>query len=115
MDTFVFQRKHSFRKRNEESSRILRSYPDRCPVICEGDAGIELDKHKFLVPMDLSMGQFLYVIRKRLKLPPENSIYLLLENNTFPTASSTMSEIYKYNKNQDGFLYIHASKESTFG
>ena len=31
----------------------------------------EIDKKKYLVPMDLTVGQFVYVIRKRIKLSPE--------------------------------------------
>ena len=63
-----------FIKINTESERIRNKYPDRIPVICEKTekANIDdIDKKKYLVPADLTAGQFVYVIRKRLKLPPE--------------------------------------------
>ena len=45
-----------------------RRYPDRIPVICEKDPRSDIppvDKRKYLIPMDLTVGQFVYVIRKR--------------------------------------------------
>jgi len=54
-------------KRLAESMRIRAKYPDRIPVIVERAANRtavpEIDKNKFLVPSDLSVGQFVYVIR----------------------------------------------------
>ena len=34
----------------------------------------DLDKCKYLVPRDLSVGKFLYVVRKRIKLAPEHGM-----------------------------------------
>ena len=56
----------------------------------------------------------MYVIRRRIKLSPEESIYLFV-NNKIPTTSSLLSHIYEFNKSPDGFLYIIYSGESTFG
>ena len=53
-------------ERKLECERIRVKYPDRIPVICEKafNSNIaQVDKRKFLVPMDLTVGQFLYVIR----------------------------------------------------
>jgi GABA(A) receptor-associated protein len=107
-------------KRKEESSSILKKYPDRIPVIVEersksGGNAQPIDKSKFLVPGDLTMGQFVYVIRKRIKLAPEKAIFLFI-NNTIPPTSAHMSQIYKeYKDTTDDFLYCVYSEESTFG
>ena len=48
-------------------------YPDRIPVICEKDPRSDIppvDKRKYLIPMDLTVGQFVYVIRKRARHAP---------------------------------------------
>jgi GABA(A) receptor-associated protein len=49
------------------TARIRAKYPDRIPVICEKalKSNLEdIDKKKYLVPSDLTVGQFVYVIRK---------------------------------------------------
>ena len=61
-------------KRKSEAQRIRAKYMDRIPVICEKSDGsdiADIDKKKYLVPSDLTVGQFVYVIRKRIKLAPE--------------------------------------------
>ena len=69
---------------------------------------------RYLVPSDLTVGQFVYVIRKRIELPPEKAIFIFVRNVLPPTAS-LMSEIYADQKDEDGFLYITYSGENTFG
>ena len=72
-------------KRREESARILAKYPDRIPVIVEKNGGSsvpDIDKCKFLVPTDLTIGQFVYVVRKRIRLEPEKAIFLFHQRYT---------------------------------
>ena len=92
-------------------------YPDRVPVICEradrSDVP-DIDKKKYLVPADLTVGQFIYVIRKRIKLPPEKAIFIFVDTVIPPTASR-MSAVYEGQKDEDGFLYVTYSGENTFG
>ena len=104
-------------KRKAESARIRTKYPDRIPVIAEKAAAssiADIDKKKYLVPSDLTMGQFVYVIRKRIKLAPDAAIFIFV-NNTLPPAAELMSKIYKDQADEDGFLYVTYSGESTFG
>lgn len=74
----------------------------------------DIDKRKFLVPSDLTVAQFMYIIRKRIQLPPEKAMFLFV-NKILPTTSSTMGSIYDEHKDPDGFLYISYSGENTFG
>ncbi|CAM9951450.1 unnamed protein product [Ectocarpus fasciculatus] len=104
-------------KRKSEAERIRAKYPDRIPVICEkADRSDipDIDKKKYLVPADLSTGQFIYVIRKRIKLDPEKAIFIFV-NDTIPQTSALMSQVYEHQKDEDGFLYITYSGENTFG
>ena len=104
-------------KRKSEAERIRAKYPDRVPVICEkADRSDipDIDKKKYLVPADLTVGQFHYVIRKRIKLAPEKALFLFCSNSIPPNAA-LMSTIYEEQKDEDGFLYIQYSGESTFG
>jgi len=54
--------------RAASAASIRAKHPDRIPVIVDkraGDSSLpEIDKKKFLVPSDLTVGQFMYVIRK---------------------------------------------------
>ena len=112
-----FKIKYSFEHRFSESQRVLHLYPDRIPIICEKSNQLHLpdiDKSKYLVPWDLTIGQFIYVIRQRLHLKPEEAIFLFI-GNTMSSSSTIIGELYSYYKDPDGFLYIQYSKENTFG
>ena len=114
---FLLLRNQPTEQRAFESSRIRAKYPDRIPVIVEKSPKSdvpELDKKKYLVPSDLTVGQFVYVIRKRVKLSAEKAIFVFV-NNALPPTASLMSTIYEENKDEDGFLYIQYSGENTFG
>lgn len=111
--------KKGFSERKTESDRIKEKYPDRIPIICEksvrnGGSLPDLDKTKYLVPNDLTIGQFMYVIRKRLKLDASEALYLFADGHIM-TCSNTFSTAYDNYRDVDGFLYLKYSKESTFG
>ena len=113
-----YKESNTLEKRITESSKIKLKYPTRIPIICEQSNNTKLpdiDKNKFLVPGDLTMGQFLYVIRKRIKLSPEEAMFAYVNNSILPTTSSPVSVIYDEFKDEDGFLYIIYSGENTFG
>ena len=42
---------------------------------------------RYLVPSDLTVGQFVYVIRKRIKVSPEKAIFMFVQNVLPPTGS----------------------------
>ncbi|KAF3483556.1 uncharacterized protein GIQ15_02880 [Arthroderma uncinatum] len=112
-----FKDEHPFEKRKAEAERIRQKYADRIPVICEKVEKSDIatiDKKKYLVPADLTVGQFVYVIRKRIKLSPEKAIFIFVDEVLPPTAA-LMSSIYEEHKDDDGFLYITYSGENTFG
>lgn len=115
---FDFKKNNSFGKRKNNCDNILLKYPDRIPVIVEKDKNSrtlnDIDKNKFLVPYELTLGQFLHIIRKRCYLEPSQSLYLFCGNTLQPT-SQTMANVYKEQKDDDGFLYITYCAENTFG
>lgn len=73
------------------------------------------EQKKYLVPSDLTCGQFLYVVRKRLKIGPTEAIYLFTQEGTIPSSSSLMADLYQEQKDDDGFLYLLYSGENVFG
>jgi len=117
MSTSKFKLEHPFEKRQAEAERIRQKYSDRILVICEKNEKSEIDtidKKKYLVPNDLTVGQFVYVIRKRIQLAPEKAIYIFVDEVLPPTAAM-MAQIYEDYKDEDGFLYVTYSGENTFG
>lgn len=111
-----FKDSHGFAERKEESERIRVKYPSRIPVIVEPyDHNVPMiDRKKFLVPDDLSFANFMYVIRKRVHLKNEISLYLFV-NEKLMNSGSFLSSIYDTHKDKDGFLYVIYSTEATFG
>ncbi len=112
-----FKEDNSFEKRQAEAKNIREKYPDRLPVICEKSEKStinNIDKKKYLVPIDLTVGQFVFVIRKRIKLSPEKAIFIFI-NNVLPPTGASMLTVYEEHKDEDGFLYITYSGENTFG
>lgn len=113
-----FKSQHPFEKRKAEAKRILLKYPNRIPVISEklpGSNIADIDKKKYLVPADLTVGQFIYVIRKRIELAQEEAIYVFVGKNHQVKTADLMSEIYKQYADEDGFLYIMYAAENMFG
>jgi GABA(A) receptor-associated protein len=112
-----YKQKVTFSQRLNESTKIKSKFPGRIPVIIERGARSsipEIDKNKFLVPSDLTIGQFIFIIRKRLTLSPETALFVYINNN-LPTTSSLMRELYSKHQDQDGFLYVQYTGENTFG
>lgn len=112
-----FKEDYPFDARKTEADRIRQKYSGRIPVICEKSDRSDIpsiDKRKYLVPADLTVGQFVYVVRKRIKLEPEKAIFIFV-NDMLPPTSALMSTIYEEHKDKDGFLYVTYSGENTFG
>jgi GABA(A) receptor-associated protein len=103
-----------------EALRVLNKYPDRIPVIVNRAANASektphIDCQKFLVPDELTMGQFMYVIRKRMQLAPYEAMFLFIDG-VIPPTNSLMSTVYEDMKDEDTlFLYVTYSLENTFG
>ena len=115
----LFKNKHNFNERLSESKRIMDKYPDRLPIVCQRSQKAShdcpfIDKTKYLVPKYLTMGQFLYVIRKRLKLPSEKALFIFIDKY-MPSTVQTSDDVYNRHKDPDGFLYLYYSCENTFG
>ena len=112
-------------ERRREAERIKRKYDNRVPVIAEcakGSSLPEIDKKKYLVPSDLTVAQFQYVIRKRIQLDADQAIFIFVETmekgrktHTLPPTSDSMLSTYNQYKDDDGFLYVTYHGDSTFG
>jgi GABA(A) receptor-associated protein len=116
---FNFKSQHSIQERCEEALRIMQKYPQRIPIICERSTSTTsdcpiIDKNKYLVNNELTIGQFIYVIRKRMQISSDKALFIFI-NGYIPPSSQCIGDIYCFHKDQDGFLYITYSFENTFG
>ena len=69
---------------------------------------------RFLIPDHITVGQFLYILRKRIQLPPKTAMFIFV-NGSVPPTGMLLSVLYESKKDKDGFLYVTYSGENTFG
>lgn len=116
--TVKYRQRVSMTERKITAERIIAQHPSRIPVVVECSEQLQrehpLSKNKFAVPYDLTLAQFLFVIRKHMKLQPEYAIYAFINNRLHPTTSA-IGTIYAQEKTEDGFMYVDIFQESTFG
>ena len=108
-----FKSLFSLEKRRELSNRILKKYRDKIPIIIQSK-NIKCRKYKFLVHKNDEFSFFLLILRKFIEIHPDEALYTFI-NNTIPVNSETIGSIYKKYVEEDGFLYVNISLESTFG
>ena len=105
-------------ERVKKSQFILEKYPDRVPLIIQPSKNdrdaYPIDKSKYITPRDLTLMQLQQIIRKRIRFPAENALFLFINNKIYPI-TSLIGTIYDDNKDTDGFLYVTYCQESTFG
>ena len=98
--------------------KIRTKYPDKIPLFVyrsKKDKSLgDINNNKFLVPENITVGQFMAIIRKRLKIGEEISLFIFI-NNTIPCSSDTISSIYENHKNEDGMLVLEYCGENVFG
>jgi GABA(A) receptor-associated protein len=130
----LFQEGNALEKRKVESDKMLTKYPERVPIICMFDkkilspatkAGHQSSRikeiQKFLAPKEVTLGQFIMVIRRKLYLSPSESVFVFVEDSggngkILCPGNSEIGSVYDAQKNkEDSFLYFHVTKENTFG
>ena len=121
-EDFSFKKELKLEDRRKESDRILNQYTNRMPIICECAPNNNLppiQKTKYLVPGDMTVGQFQFLIRKHIDLNKEEALFLIVHKGKDDIAiagDKTMREIYNnFRDREDNFLYIHYTSEQTWG
>uniref|UniRef100_A0AAX7UIB6 Zgc:92606 n=1 Tax=Astatotilapia calliptera TaxID=8154 RepID=A0AAX7UIB6_ASTCA len=103
-----YQRSVPLEVRRAEGERVRAKHPDKIPIIVERSPrsrAPELDKKKYLVPSDLTVGQLCFLIRQRVSLRPEEALFFFV-NNSLPPSSSPLSAVYEVN------ISVHARTDS---
>ena len=113
-----FKMQHSFAKRQHESSRLKEKHSDKIPIILEKASDTQLpsiDKQKFLMQKNITIAQFLHIIRSKIKLDASQSLFLFVNNSFIPTPSMTIGDVFDNHGDKDGFLYVTYNAQQTFG
>ena len=113
-----FKNNHSLDNRIIESNRIRKKYENRVPLIVLKDKSSnlpEIEPYKFLAPDDITLGQFMHVLRKKIKLDDTQSLFCFVNENVLVNTAQTMMNIYNDNKDEDGFIYLTYCSENVFG
>lgn len=76
---------------------------------------VDLARKRYIVPEDLTLVHFQGIIRKRLNLPPERALFLLINAKTIVSLSKPMDEIYREYRAEDGCLHIVYASQDCFG
>jgi GABA(A) receptor-associated protein len=117
-----YKKNTTLEERLIKSSKMIALYPDRIPVIVEMSPSSfsysiymkSCHKIKYLVPYNITMGQFIQILRDKIKIDSSIALFFFINNKVFPI-TSLIGDIYKNNTDEDGFLYIEFCEESTFG
>ncbi|TSR75262.1 Gamma-aminobutyric acid receptor-associated protein-like 1 [Bagarius yarrelli] len=106
-----------FEVRRLEGEKVRAKHPDKIPIIVERSSrsrAPELDKKKYLVPSDLTVGQLCFLIRQRVSMRPEEALFFFVKNS-LPPSSCPLSVLYEEHHEEDLFLYMTYSSESVYG
>ena len=98
--------------------RMMAKHPDKVPVWIEkakGERIDDLEKHKYLIDRDMNMGQVVCIIRERIKIKPEQAIFIFLDGGILPPNTAMVGQIYKEYKSKYDMLWITYRSENTFG
>eukprot|EP00112_Aurelia_sp_Birch-Aquarium-sp1_P005562 Seg1634.14 transcript_id=Seg1634.14/GoldUCD/mRNA.D3Y31 product="Microtubule-associated proteins 1A/1B light chain 3B" protein_id=Seg1634.14/GoldUCD/D3Y31 len=114
-----FKERKTFHARKRDSEAIMALYPDKVPIIIErykNERNLPvLDKIKYLVPFDMTMGSLANITRKRLQLSSAQSLFLLVNHKSMACASTLLSDVYRDEKDDDGFVYVVYASQEVFG
>merc|ERR1712002_37008 len=119
MEMMPFKQRKCLEIRKDEVCSIRSKFPNKLPVIVERYIREKtlplLDKTKFLVPFELTLGQFLCLLRNKIALDSTQALFLLVAEKSMSCMSSSMGEVYSRYSDLDGFLYITYASQEMFG
>ena len=102
----------------EKVQRLLDNNPNKIPVIIH-KRNDSKNVMKFMIPTEATLLDFLFVLRKRIKLDSTQAIFLSAKNSEekyiMISADLNMQQIYDQYKNDKLLLELIYCEENTFG
>ena len=118
---------YTLEERRGKSKELQSKYIERIPILVAplNDKVPKISSHKYLVPNHLTVGHFQHIVRSRIKLAPEEALFMFLvcvdekgkvQKETLLSSNKLLQQVVQEdNTSQDGFLYFRYSLENTFG
>lgn len=108
---------------SDKVHNLREKYPDKVPVIVSRDKKStniqDIGTIKYLVQDNITVGQFVYLLRKKIKIDSIESIYLYAKYKNKSIALNNTLEMItvfeKYKNVNDNKLYLIYAGENTFG
>lgn len=98
----------------KEVELIKEKYPHHIPILIRSNK-IHFTQYKYLVNEEVTISEFMTILKKKIKLNSYEAIYLFI-NNTIPKGSTSLNNLYKSYKDLEiDMLIISVCKENTFG
>lgn len=115
----ILNNKEKKNKLRESILKIREKYPDRVPIFVMKSNNDKLlpniNMNKFVVPSQLTVAELMNVVRKRIDLSAEISMFFFINENVLPCTSENLGNLYNKYKNEDDLLLIYYCGENTFG
>lgn len=106
-------KKQKMENRISMCDKIILSHYNKLAIILDSK-NIKLEKHKYIVPNNITIAQFLFTLRNRISLNSSESIFLFHKTHLIDPGQDVKIVHEKY-KDEDGFLYLLVEKENVFG
>lgn len=101
-------------QRKFEVRKVICRFPDKVPLIIERRYSVDIPKvrkSRFLAPLDLTIGQLIFIVRTRMCQSFEHDIYLYVDDRMLQL-HQLVGDIYPMFKDrEDGFLYLSYSNK----
>lgn len=107
----TYTRAFSLVERKNTATNAMNRNPCKIPVVLLYNE----QYYKYLLPGSMTLVYLISIFRHRAKLSASDGIFIMTESGVLMTGNTGLSEIYKDNKSEDSFLYLHVKKESMFG
>ena len=101
----------------KEVELIKEKYPQYIPIIIRPkNKSIEMLRYKFLVNGDITVGQFMCIIRKKIRNIKSSEALFLIVNNTLAPSTNSLSLVYTQQVDKEtNMLFFTICNENTFG
>lgn len=107
-------------------AQLIAKHPDRVPIVISSISHKEHGVNRFIVPLDMTVGGFMTLLRKKVELGVNESIFIFIKKNTnstssiskgdiMATTSATLGSLYEQYKDEKLILNLVYEKENVFG
>jgi len=96
-----------------KARRLKEKHPDHLPIIII--TNIKMEQYKFLPHKDSTLAQLLSILRGYMVKLKSTQGVIMTVNNTLPSLSTTVGELYKEYASTDEYLHICLTVENMFG